>query len=366
MVCPYSLDVPGGVQSHVRDLAETLIGLDHEVSVLAPTEGVDVPAYVVPVGRAVAVPYNGSVARMAFGPVAAARTRRWLQEGRFDVLHVHEPATPSLSLLALWLTDPTGCPVVATYHSAHARSRALAAGAAILRPSLERISARIAVSESARGTQVVHVGGEPVVIPNGVHVDRFANARVRPEWRGESGTLAFVGRLGDPRKGFAPLAEAFGHVAAGRPGVRLLVAGAGVTRARELVPTAARDQVSFLGPVGEADLGSVLRTCDVYVAPHTGAESFGVVLAEAMAAGAPVLASDLPAFRRLLGDGALGALVRAGDVTDLATGMRTLLDDPVRRSELSAAAGPAVRRYDWPGVAQRILRVYETVVDGGR
>ena len=181
IVCPYSLDVPGGVQNHIKDLAEELIALGHEVSVLAPSESDALPPYVVPAGRAVAVPYNGSVARMRFGPVVAARTRRWLHEGAFDVLHLHEPATPSLSLLALWQAE---CPVVATYHSSNDRSRALSASAAILRPSLEKISARIAVSEYSRGTQVSHVGGEPVVIPNGLYVDRFAHAEPRAEWRG--------------------------------------------------------------------------------------------------------------------------------------------------------------------------------------
>ena len=239
IVCPYSLDVPGGVQNHVKDLAEALISRGHRVSVLAPSESGDLPGYVVPAGRAVAVPYNGSVARVSFGPVAAARARRWLHEGDFDVLHLHEPASPSLSLLALWAAE---CPVVATYHSSSDRSRALSASAAILRPSLEKISARIAVSEYARGTQVSHVGGEPVVIPNGLYVDRFASTDPRPDWRGEDATVAFVGRLGEPRKGFALLARAFGEVAARCPGLRLLVVGGDdVDEACELLPAGVRD-----------------------------------------------------------------------------------------------------------------------------
>jgi phosphatidyl-myo-inositol alpha-mannosyltransferase len=360
IVCPYSLDTPGGVQNHVRDLAEALIGLGHDVSVLAPSESDDLPAYVVPAGRTVAVPYNGAVARMSFGPVAAARARRWLNEGRFDVLHLHEPATPSLSLLALWAAEG---PVVATYHSAHPRSRALSATAAVLRPSLEKISARIAVSEDARDTQVNHVGGEPVVIPNGLYVDRFAHAAPRPDWRGEHGTLAFVGRLGEPRKGFGLLAEAFGRLAADRPGLRLLVVGGGdVRQAAALVPGAVRDQVSFLGPVDDADKVAVLRTADVYVAPNTGGESFGIVLVEAMAAGATVLASDLPAFRRVVEDGRCGALFRNEDVDDLTRRLTGLLDDPAGRAALDEQATTVVRRYDWSSVAERVVHVYETVV----
>jgi phosphatidylinositol alpha-mannosyltransferase len=362
IVCPYSLDVPGGVQNHVKDLAEALIALGHDVSVLAPSESDDLPPYVVPAGRTVAVSYNGAVARMSFGPVVAARTRRWLHEGSFDVLHLHEPATPSLSLLALWQAE---CPVVATYHSSHDRSRALSATAAILRPSLEKISARIAVSEYSRDTQVRHLGGEPVVIPNGLYVDRFAHAEPREEWRGTQGTVAFVGRFDEPRKGFALLAEAFVRVAADRPGLQLLVVGGGdVEEARALFPEVVRDRVRFLGRASDQDKAAALRTADVYVAPNTGGESFGIILVEAMAAGATVLASDIPAFRRVVEDTA-GVLFAAGDVEALADGLAALLDDPARRAALDAAARTAVRRYDWSSVAGRILRVYETVVAGG-
>jgi phosphatidylinositol alpha-mannosyltransferase len=362
LVCPYSLDVPGGVQNHVRDLAEALIDRGHDVSVLAPSESADLPSYVVAAGRTAAVTYNGSVARVSFGPVVATRVRRWLRDGGFDVLHLHEPATPSLSLLALWAAE---CPVVATYHAASQRSRALSASAAILRPSLEKIDARIAVSEDSRDFQVSHVGGEPVVIPNGLYVDRFAAAPPREEWRGPDGTVAFVGRLGEPRKGFGLLAAAFGEVAAARPGLRLLVVGGGdVEEARSLVPAAARGQVHFLGPASDADKASALRTADVHVAPNTAGESFGIVLVEAMAAGATVLASDLPAFGRVLDGGRCGQLFRTGDVDDLTTHLASLLDDPARRARLDTAARSAVRRYDWSTVAGRILRVYETVVAG--
>jgi phosphatidylinositol alpha-mannosyltransferase len=364
LVCPYSLDTPGGVQSHVRGLAESLLARGHEVSVLAPSERRDLPAHVVPAGRTVAVPYNGSVARMSFGPVVAARARRWLREGDFDVLHVHEPATPSLSLLALWAAE---CPVVATYHASADRSRALSAVAALLRPALEKISARIAVSEHARDTQVHHVGGEPVVIPNGLDVDQVASTPPERAWRGRDGTVAFVGRLGEPRKGFAVLAEAFGEVAVRRPGLRLLVVGGGdVEQARASLAEPVRDQVLFLGQVREQERSAALRTADVFVAPHTGGESFGLVLAEAMAAGAAVLASDLPAFRSVLEGGDCGVLVPRGSPVDLAAALTALLDDPARRARLAHAGGAAVRRYDWAAVTEQVLRVYETVVRGGR
>lgn len=360
LVCPYSLDVPGGVQNHVKDLAEALIGLGHQVSVLAPSEEEgSLPSYVVPAGRAIAVPYNGSVARVSFGPVVAGRVRRWLKDGRFDVLHLHEPATPSLSLLALWAAE---CPVVATFHTSQARSRAMSASASILRPSLEKITARIAVSEYARDTLVQHIGGEPVVIPNGVYVERYAAATARPEWRGDR-TLAFVGRLDESRKGFPLLLEALPAIVRGHPGLQLLVVGGGdidTARARILEPV--RDRVRFLGRASDAEKADALKSADLYIAPNTGGESFGIVLIEAMAAGTVVLASDIPAFRTVLGDGAYGMCFVAGDADDLGTKTLALLDDVGLRDVLRTAGSRAVRRYDWSSVAAQIVQVYETVI----
>jgi len=361
LVCPYSFDTPGGVQNHVKDLAEALLARGHELCVLAPGEDDDVPSYVTLAGGAVPVPYNGSVARLSFGPVVAARVRRWLRDGRFDVLHLHEPATPSIALLALWAAE---CPVVATFHTSNVRSRAMSASAAILRPSMEKITARIAVSEYARGTLVQHIGGEPVVIPNGVYVEHYARATPREDWRGSGGTVAFVGRIDEPRKGFALMAEAFARVAAARSGVRLLVVGGGdLDRARSALPAAVRGRVDRLGRVSDADKASALRTADVYVAPNTGGESFGIVLVEAMAAGATVLASDIPAFDRVLDGGRLGELFRSQDAEDLTARLAALLDDPDRRTALTQAAAQGVRRYDWSSVALRIIHVYETVTE---
>ncbi|HSE08228.1 MAG TPA: glycosyltransferase family 4 protein [Nocardioidaceae bacterium] len=361
IVCPYSLDVPGGVQVHVRDLAEALIGLGHEVSVLAPSENEDaLPAYVVPTGGAVRVPYNGSVARVSFGPVVAGRVRRWLRDGKFDVLHLHEPATPSISLLALWAADG---PVVATFHTSNLRSRAMSASAAILRPSLEKITGRIAVSEFARRTLVQHLGGEPVVIPNGVYVDRYTHAPVRDDWRGDGPTIAFVGRIDESRKGLPLLLQAFPDIARAHPGTRLLVVGGGdIAAARRRVPPELADSVTFLGSVTDEDKASALRTADLYIAPNTGGESFGIVLIEAMAAGTPVLASDIPAFRRVLGDGACGTCFRSEDASDLTAHAIELLGDGTRRDELRDTASRTVRRYDWSTVATQIVQVYETVI----
>jgi len=363
LVCPYSWDVPGGVQFHVRDLAEQLRMLGHTVSVLAPAdEDSDLPPYVVPAGRAVPVPYNGSVARLTFGVRAASRVRRWLAEGRFDVLHIHEPMSPSLSLLACWAA--TG-PIVATFHTAMARSRALSAAYPMLQPALDKVTARVAVSEEARRTLVDHLGGDAVVIPNGVYVDRFARAVPRPEWAGAGGSIGFLGRLDEPRKGLPVLLQAFGEITRRRPGVRLLVAGRGdVDEAAEHLPEQVRAAVTFLGQVSEADKASLLASVDAYVAPNLGGESFGIILVEAMAAGAPVVASELEAFRHVLDNGRLGVLFPTGDPHALAGALDDLLGDPARRRALNEAGQVAAARYDWSVVAREILDVYETVCHG--
>ena len=361
IVCPYSWDVPGGVQFHVRDLAEVLQERGHAVSVLAPADDdTPLPPYVVPAGRAVPVPYNGSVARVNIGPISAARVRRWVRDGRFDLLHIHEPATPSLSLLACWAA--TG-PIVATFHTSNLRSRAMLAASPLLEPALEKVGARVAVSEDARRTVVEHLGGDAVLIPNGVFVDRFAGAQPQPEWQG--GTVGFIGRLDEARKGLPTLLAAMESVVARRPGVRLLVAGRGDTEeAVEDLPDAVRDAVTFLGVVTEADKARLLASVDLYVAPNLGGESFGIILVEAMSAGAPVLASDIDAFRRVLDDGRVGELFPTGDVPALADAVVRLLDDPARREALRAAAMPWVRRFDWSAVADDLLAVYETVTAG--
>ncbi|MFB8394862.1 glycosyltransferase family 4 protein [Streptomyces yangpuensis] len=361
IVCPYSWDVPGGVQFHIRDLAEHLIGLGHEVSVLAPADDeTPLPPYVVSAGRAVPVPYNGSVARLNFGFLSAARVRRWLHDGTFDVIHIHEPASPSLGLLSCWAAQG---PIVATFHTSNPRSRAMIAAYPILQPALEKISARIAVSEYARRTLVEHLGGDAVVIPNGVDVDFFAKAESKAEWGG--GTLGFIGRIDEPRKGLPVLMAAFPKIVEACPDVRLLVAGRGdEEEAVASLPADLRSRVEFLGMVSDEDKARLLRSVDVYVAPNTGGESFGIILVEALSAGAAVLASDLDAFAQVLDQGGAGDLFANENADALAAGAIALLRDPERRAELSARGSAHVRRFDWSTVGADILAVYETVTDG--
>jgi phosphatidylinositol alpha-mannosyltransferase len=361
LVCPYTWDVPGGVQQHIRDLAEALIGLGHEVSVISPADDdTPLPDYVVSSGRAVPVPYNGSVARLAFGFLSASRVRRWVKEGAFDVLHVHEPAAPSLSLLACWVADG---PIVATVHTATPRSRVMHASGPALRTALEKINGWIAVSEAARTTLVEHIGGDAVLIPNGVTVRRYEKASPLPGWPGDGGALGFLGRMDEPRKGLDVLLRAFETLAGQRPGLRLLIAGPGDgDNVTEKVPAALRERLILLGQVSEDDKARVYHSVDVFCAPNTGGESFGIVLAEAMASGAPIVASDLDAFRQVLRGGRAGELFETGNAGALAEAAGKLLDDPQRRAALSAAATEAVRVYDWPVVARDVEKVYEAVV----
>ena len=365
LVCPYSWDIPGGVQAHVRDLAEALIRMGHQVSVLTPADGDEdretpLQPYVVPAGRTVPIPYNGSVARLQFGPVSATRVRRWLRDGGFDVLHIHEPVAPSVSLLACMLARG---PIVATFHTSNPRSRSLSAAHGVLQPFLEKIRGRIAVSAAARKVQVEHLGGDAVEIPNGVDVARFATAGTLPGYPRRGGTVGFVGRYDEPRKGMTVLLGALERLAPTRPGLRLVVAGRGdEAEFRSELPAVLRDRVDLLGMVSEPDKARMLRSVDVYCAPNTGAESFGIILLEAMAAGTAIAASDFDAFRRVLDDGRAGALFTTGDSGALARVLADLLDNPSYRAELVTRGRTVVTNYDWTVVAAHIVRVYETVV----
>jgi phosphatidylinositol alpha-mannosyltransferase len=358
IVCPYSFEVPGGVQAHVLDLAKALRARGHDVDVLAPAdEDTPLPDFVRPTGRAVGIPYNGSVARLSFGPVSYRRVRRWIRDHDFDVLHLHEPTTPSLSLLALMIADG---PIVATFHTSTSRSRTLSAFQPVLRPFLEKITARIAVSALARRVQVEHLGGDAVEIPNGVDVDFFAHAEPLPGYPRQGGTVGFVGRFTEPRKGMPVLLDALKLLAPEFPGLELLVVGGGDQD--ELRRQAGPVRLALLGQADDVVKARALRSVDVYCAPNTGGESFGMILTEAMSAGAAVVGSDLDAFRRVLDDGRAGALFGVGDPVALADALRGMLVSPQRRASYVAAARQRVSAFDWTALSGQVLRVYEQAI----
>lgn len=362
IVCPYSFDAPGGVQVHVMDLAAELRRRGHEVQVLAPVSSetalADLPQWFTSAGASVSIPYNGSVARLSFGTRAMRATRRWLAEGDFDLLHIHEPIIPSVGMLAL---QAAVGPVVGTFHAAMDRSYARELLSPAVVPLMEKLTARIAVSEEARRTLIQYHGGDAVVIPNGVYVQPFRDAQVDPALTGspEAPTIAFLGRLDEPRKGLPVLAAAVPAVLEQVPGARFLIAGRGeAERSREALARYG-EHVVFLGGVSDTQKAALLASATCYVAPQTGGESFGIVLVEAMAAGAFVVASDLKAFSDVLGQGRYGALFRNEDSADLARVIvQTVTDLPASQAR-KEAADAVVGRYDWSAVTDAVLDVYD-------
>ena len=360
LVSPWAWDVPGGVRSHIADLGEVLRSHGHEVSILAPAEDPDVlPPDVVDGGRPVPVRYNGSVARLSMGVKSTRRVQAWIREGDFDILHVHEPVAPSLSLLALWVARG---PMVATWHSSNDRSRMLSAGYYIAQTAMEKVRGRIAVSEDARRTLVNHLGGDAILIPNGVRVSAFAPTERLPDVDPKLPSVLFLGRLDEPRKGLAVLFGALPELIRRVPSVQVLVAGPGdIDEIRKEIPLGCEGHVRFLGRITDEEKARALRSVDVYVAPHIGGESFGIVLVEAMAAQTAVVASDLPAFRRVLQDGLCGRMFPKGDSDALAVALVEVLSDPDERARLVAAGDRRVQEFDWDRVVDEVIAVYDSV-----
>jgi phosphatidylinositol alpha-mannosyltransferase len=363
IVCPYSWDVPGGVQNHIRDLAEFLINNGHHVEVLAPaTESDDLPGYVISAGKAVSIPYNGAVARVLFGVGANSRVRSWINDGNFDLLHLHEPAIPSLSLLACWAGEGA---MVGTFHAAAKYQKAIVAIGPILEPVIEKLSARIAVSESARLTLTAHLETDAIVIPNGIYADNYRDGLAHPEWQGN--TIGFLGRFEEDRKGLPVLLDALPIISRFIPDVRVLIAGPGDSdEVLEKVNPQLRNRVEFLGKISEADKAGFLASVSLYIAPNTGGESFGIILAEAMAGGATVVASDIPAFADVLGNGQFGALFESENSESLAKVVIDLLRDQNKREELAKAGAIHAQRFDWSEVGEEIFEVYELAMVKGR
>jgi phosphatidylinositol alpha-mannosyltransferase len=365
MVCPYSFDVPGGVQSHVLQLAEVMRARGQDVSVLAPTSPgrhVSLPEYVVSAGRALPIPYNGSVARVQVSPSVHGKVRRWLAEGDFDVLHLHEPNAPSVSMWALRIAEG---PIVATFHTSTTKSLTLSVVQGLLRPMQEKIVGRIAVSDLARRWQMEALGSDAVEIPNGVGVASIRSAPLLDGYPRPAKTVLFLGRYDEPRKGMAVLIDALPSLVERFPGLQVLIVGRGDEgELRDKVGGLA-GHLRFLGLVDDAAKASAMRSADVYCAPHLGGESFGIVLVEAMAAGTPVVASDLHAFRQVLRDGEAGRLVKVDDSAALAEGLIAVLEDKSLATRYAEAGSAAVQRYDWSVVANQIMRVYETVAVSG-
>ena len=362
-VSPYSWDVPGGVQVHVRELAAHLRQLGHEVHILAPGQQRGQRDGAVIVGRAVPVRGNGSVARISFGPQVASAVGRALRDVAPDIIHVHEPLVPSVSMHAVLQAN---APVVATFHSNVGRERTSSLwfklAVPMIRPVWNRLARRIAVSEAARHSVCSRMGdGNLAIVPNGVDVGRFANAA--PAALPPGRHLLFVGRL-EERKGFPIAVDAFAQLARTYPDLRLLVIGDGSERdAVDRLDPNARSRVDMLGRVDDDRLASYLRAADLYIGPATGGESFGIVLAEAMAAGKPIVASDIDGYRDVARDGLEALLVPPGDASALVAAVREVLDDRRLAQSLGEAGARRAHEFDWDSVSQRVLRIYEEVLE---
>ena len=361
IVCPYGWDTPGGVQAHIADLATFLISQGHHVYVLAPTSDEEnLPEYVVSAGKPISIPYNGAVARILFGPIAFARVRHWISQGEFDLLHLHEPAIPSISLLACFAAEG---PLVGTFHASAKRQKAIFAIGPILEPVIEKLTARIAVSEAARETLTEHLETDAVVVPNGIYARRLAQGKTNDQWSGNS--IGFIGRFQEPRKGLMVLVAALPAIIREIPDVRIIVAGPGDSNEfLEGVPQHLRGRFSFLGRISEDEKADFLHSIGLYVAPNTGGESFGIILAEALAAGAAVVASDIPAFQALLGNGKYGELFTSEDPASLSQTISTLLKNKERRDQLKVDGKIYAQYFDWDEVATRIYDVYEMAMVG--
>jgi phosphatidylinositol alpha-mannosyltransferase len=375
LVTPYSWTVPGGVNHHIEHLAAELEARGHEPWIIAPV-GVLSPIRrsfdsrrqkaaerFIPMGTAVPLPSNGSRAYISVNPRAVMRMDRALRLGRFDVLHVHEPGTPSVSLAALFLAT---CPVVGTFHAALDASWAYELAPWLGRMGMDRIDVRIAVSEAAREYPARMFPGDFRIIPNGVTVEKYTPAIGAAKVKGR---VFFIGRA-EKRKGLGVLLHAFVRLRKRLPHATLVIAGA--TRAQALEasrlgygPPLDLEGVEALGWVLDDEKIAQLACAEVMCAPSVAAESFGIVLAEAMAAGVPIVASDLPGYRSVLRDGEAGRLVPPGEPALLADALYEVLQDGGERRRLTTAGLAAAEKLSWKRVTDEIVAAYEDALAAG-
>lgn len=347
MVCPYSLTVPGGVQQQVLGLARSLRAAGHEVRVLGPCDGPPPDSFVTPVGNSLPTGVNGSVAPLAPDVSAALRTIRALNDEDFDVLHVHEPLVPGPSMTAVLVKL---APVVATFHTAGDSGGYRAFWRPLSRIA-DRIDIRVAVSKDAVALARRYVGGEYEVLFNGVELDAYAG-EVEPD---RERAIFFVGRH-EPRKGLGVLLEAMGHL----PGdTRLWVASDGPETAglRERYRDDAR--IEWLGRISDEEKVARMKRASVFCAPSLRGESFGVVLLEAMAAGTPVVASDIDGYRNVATDGVNASLVPPGDSSALAAALARAIADPWHGERLRAAGLRHASEFSMDLLARRYVELYE-------
>ncbi len=367
IVTPNYYPYPGGVTEHVRHTYLELKRLGHTVRVVTTSFGEgETPDEqdVIRIGRSVTVPANGSMCPVAVAPRMGARLRDVFEREEFDVLHVHEPFMPMLCLAALRAAD---VPVVGTFHASNDSSVGYRLFRRALEPYAAKLAKRIAVSRAARETVARHLGGTYAIVPNGVDVERFSAAAPIPELSDGRLNILFVGRM-EPRKGAKFLLKALPAIRAALPHSRVTFVGGGPLTwyYRSHVPRSCGDYASFEGRVSGDELPRYFATADVYCSPATGGESFGIVLLEAMAAGAAIVASNIPGYRDVVSHEETGILVPAREPSAIADAIVRVGRDEALRSALVANARRAVKRYSWDRVTGEILDVYEEAVSGAR
>jgi len=351
LVSPYSVSVPGGVQNQVLGLARKLRAMGHDVAVVAPVDG-PVPAGVISVGRSVRLGTNGSNAPVAPQPAAVWRALRAVRRGRFDVVHLHEPLSPSITI-PLLLAAPR--PLVGTFHAAGDQRAYRMLGRVLLQWPVRRLDYRIAVSEIAAAPARKYLGGTYEVLFNGIDRRRCEPACAAPS---DGPAVLFLGR-DESRKGLDVLLEAMALLP---PNVTLWIAGPGTDTGRARRHLGDDPRVRWLGPLTETEKFARLRSASVVCVPSLRAESFGVVLLEAMAAGAPIVASDLPAYRAVTDGGRAAQLVAAGDPAAVARGVRRVLDDPTAARAYCEAGFRLVERYSMHTLAECYLAIYQRAI----
>lgn len=365
LVSPYDLAVPGGVNSHIHHLADNFTALGHEVRIIAPSSDLKhLRPDAIAVGRPRAIPAGGSIARMAMSPRLADPVRRILAEERFDIVHVHEPLVSFLPIQFLRFSSAVN---VGTFHAARdSGARLYTYTRRLLMHCFRRLDGKIAVSRAAARLIAPHFPGYYNIIPNGVDVERFsAAAEALPEWDDGKVNILFLGRL-EKRKGLSYLLRAFAQVKARRPDTRLLIVGGYDARQKRgydrWINESGLADVHFAGYVPLEELARYHRTAHIFCAPNTGNESQGIILLEAMAAGLPVVASNIDGFALVLTEGVEGHLVRPRDADALAQALLGLVDDPVARATMGQKGRERAEHFSWERVARRVLSYYERLL----
>jgi phosphatidylinositol alpha-mannosyltransferase len=365
LVSPYDYRKPGGVGEHVRHLATELQSRGTEVRVLAPSASRGEPQVegLYPLGRPIPVPANGSVARISLSFHLSRKIRAVLDREHFDLIHLHEPLMPALPVTVLRVnSDGVN---VGTFHAYARQNLGYYYGRPLLRRLFRHLDAQIAVSEPAKTFVSRYFPADYTVIPNGIDPDCF-HPGVRPHpglTSPDRKTILFLGRL-EERKGLSTLLEAYQLLRQVRADCRLLVVGDGPLRRgyERRVEEEGIPDVRFCGFIAEADKPSYFTAADIYCAPNTGKESFGVVLLEAMASGRPVVATAIDGFCQVITDGREGLLVPRGDEAQMAAALARLLDSPRLRREMGERGRRAAEGYAWPLIADRVMSVYESAL----